>query len=118
MTLDEFQEEALRTAGNREGKEARTYAALSLVGEAGEYSELVKKAEYHGHDIPGERYLLELGDCLWSVAYAAAKHGFTLEQVGQALKAKLRKRYPEGFSPEASRTRLDIDSSEAVHRGQ
>jgi len=43
---------------------------LGLLGESGEVADLIKKATAHGHTLPEDKLVKELGDVLW---YAAAK---------------------------------------------
>src|SRR4051812_46236709 len=105
MTFDEFQKQAVRTGGERPWREGMIYSALSLGGEASEYGEHVKKMLFHGHAVAPEKLLEELGDALWSIAYAAHVNGATLEQVASGNVQKLLKRYPNGFSEAASRNR-------------
>ena len=54
-----------------------------------------------------DKKLKELGDVLWYLAMSAQRQGFTLSQVATANVQKLAKRYPSGFSPEASIARAD-----------
>lgn len=80
-------------------------AALGLAGEAGEFADEVKKRAGHGHDLDRAKLIKELGDALWYVAECASALGLTLECVAQYNLAKLRERYPQGFSSEASKNR-------------
>ena len=80
-------------------------AALGLAGEAGEYIELIKKHLFHGKDLDREKAVKELGDVLWYVMFAADSIGSSLDEVARVNDAKLRERYPNGFSVEAARTR-------------
>lgn len=107
MTLNEYQSEALRTAAhpNTAKAPALVIRALGLAGEAGEFADLVKKWAGHGHDLDHEKATKELGDVLWYVATVAEALGLPLEDVAAANVAKLRARYPDGFSVEASRNR-------------
>lgn len=109
MTLDEYQEKAMRTAMDFEQEEdALSYAAMAVAGEAGEYMNIVKKQVYHGHEAGLEAKLAmidELGDILWGVAFAAEVLGVPLSVIAQSNIAKLEKRYPDGFDPERSRNR-------------
>jgi NTP pyrophosphatase (non-canonical NTP hydrolase) len=106
MNLDEYQELALRTAGHRESaRKQLTYSALGLTGESGEVAEIIKKAFYHGHPLDKEALHKELGDVLWYLAVMADGLGFSLDEIASANIAKLRARYPEGFSQERSLNR-------------
>lgn len=98
MTLAEYQVATGRTAGD----DSLAILALGLAGESGEFADIVKKHLGHGHPLDDDKALKELGDVLWYVARAAAKLGFTLDDVAAANIAKLRKRYPDGFSTVAS----------------
>lgn len=100
MTLNEYQEKAMRTA---------TLASINLVNsalgmsaEAGEFADVLKKHLYHGHPIGTEQMIEEAGDVLWYVALAAKALGVTLEGLAQHNIKKLEKRYPDGFDPERS----------------
>lgn len=87
-------------------KELMVYA-LGLTGEAGEVADMIKKHVGHGHKRADDKLLLELGDVLWYIAALANVLGFDLEDVAEANVEKLRKRYPNGFSTEASLARVD-----------
>jgi NTP pyrophosphatase (non-canonical NTP hydrolase) len=114
-TLDEYQAEAMRTAetdfafverGDRTDR--LVLAALGMAGEAGELVELVKKHVFHGRPLERAAVVKELGDELWYLALAASAVGATLGEVAQTNVAKLRARYPDGFSPQASTERRDV----------
>lgn len=109
MTLDEYQEKAMRTAMDFEQEEdALSYAAMAVAGEAGEYMNIVKKQVYHGHEAGQEAIDAmadELGDIQWGVAYAAWILGIPLSVIASKNLEKLQKRYPDGFDPERSRNR-------------
>jgi NTP pyrophosphatase (non-canonical NTP hydrolase) len=101
MTLDEYQREAMRTAGNGD----LAIWALGVAGEAGEVADMVKKIVGHGHPMDREKLVKELGDVLWYVAVLADKIGAPLREVAVANMAKLRARYPDGFSEARSLNR-------------
>lgn len=109
MTLDKYQQHALRTARVNEDDKlnALDFArdALGVAGEAGEVADIVKKVVGHGHALDADKVNKELGDVLWYVAVLAHRVGFTLEEVAKANVEKLRARYPEGFDPERSKNR-------------
>lgn len=96
--LDAYQSEAARTAGTGAGPLRIAISALGVAGEAGEVADLVKKQLGHGHPPDTEKLTKELGDVLWYVADLARLHGIKLSAVAEANIAKLKKRYPNGFS--------------------
>ena len=108
MTLDEYQQLAARTLSPTQTPDERlANAALGLTGEAGEVAEHVKKHLFHATPLDRDAVVKELGDCLWYVAALAGAVGVTLDEVGATNIEKLRRRYPEGFSPVRSRSRTD-----------
>ncbi|MFD0771636.1 nucleoside triphosphate pyrophosphohydrolase family protein [Bacillus sp. CGMCC 1.60114] len=118
--LDQYQEAVLRTWNTNNNFGGRVLnAALGLTGEAGEVADIVKKAIYHGHGFQpahcsGEedgnthKLALELGDIMYYVAIMAHEMGYTLQDIAEMNIAKLAKRYPDGFSREASQKRVDV----------
>lgn len=103
MDSDIYQDLAMRTKNSSLIWERRLdNAALGLAGEAGEFANDVKKFLYHGHDASTPTFVDELGDILWYVAMAADVIGVSLSVIMQANIDKLKKRYPDGFSHEAS----------------
>jgi NTP pyrophosphatase (non-canonical NTP hydrolase) len=104
-TLDGYQREALRTAATGLGNDL-TVRALGLAGEVGEVVEHVKKHVGHGHSLDNNKVVKELGDVLWYVATLAAAVGASLEDVAKTNIEKLRTRYPDGFSVDASQNRV------------
>ncbi|EJS58448.1 hypothetical protein ICE_01857 [Bacillus cereus BAG1X1-2] len=118
--LNDYQEATLRTWNSKtDFGERVSNAALGLTGEAGEVADIVKKAIYHGHGFqpshcPGEedgntyKLVLELGDILYYLSIMAHELGYTLQDIAEMNIAKLAKRYPDGFSREASQTRVDV----------
>lgn len=103
LTLEQYHELAFRTAREKEpGDRALMVAALGLAGESGEFAEIVKKHLFHDHPLDRDKAIKEVGDVLWYVSQACTALGVSLEEVGQMNIDKLRKRYPEGFTPERS----------------
>ena len=106
LTMNEYQHLAERTSGaGNKGNQRKIIAALGLAGEAGEFANMIKKLTAHGHKIPPEELAEELGDVLWYLAEAATACGLTLYDIAEQNVAKLKARYPEGFSQERSRNR-------------
>ncbi|MRA88257.1 nucleotide pyrophosphohydrolase, partial [Bacillus thuringiensis] len=48
------------------------------------------------------------GDIMYYISIMAHEMGYTLEDIAQMNIAKLAKRYPDGFSREASQARVDV----------
>lgn len=81
--------------------------ALGLTGESGEVADLVKKHVAHGHDLDEAHLREELGDVSWYIAYLCTAMGWDWSAILRENQAKLAKRYPAGFSTEASIARAD-----------
>ena len=113
MHANEYQENARRTAGTHEGLELDAAdskllnAALGLAGEGGEVVDFMKKFLFHGHPFDRDHVVKELGDILWYVVQAADALEVTLEHIMEQNVEKLRRRYPQGFSSEASINRVE-----------
>jgi NTP pyrophosphatase (non-canonical NTP hydrolase) len=105
--LDDYQREALRTAGDINSQGWLFEKLLGLPEEVGEVLGKIKKAEFHGRQTDVEGIKKELGDVLWYVACIAHWYGFDLSEIATANVEKLRKRYPDGFSVERSLHRGD-----------
>jgi NTP pyrophosphatase (non-canonical NTP hydrolase) len=105
VCFDDYQLLAIRTAPDAPETTMATMCALGLTGEAGEVAELIKKYAFHGHDLEVDKLTSELGDVLWYIAVLARKYDVSLSEVAQANVEKLKKRYPNGFSSDASKNR-------------
>ena len=105
MTIDEYQQAALRTASKSLNWSGTLLnAALGLCGESGEFADIVKKHFYQNHeDIDFEDHLVkELGDIAWYLALAASALDVPLSEVLEMNIEKLKRRYPDGFDAERS----------------
>jgi NTP pyrophosphatase (non-canonical NTP hydrolase) len=108
MTLDDYQRLAARTLSPGQSPSDRlANAALGLTGEAGEVAEHVKKHLFHGKPLDRDAVVKELGDCLWYIAALAGVVGVSLDEIGATNIDKLRRRYPDGFSHQASNDRAE-----------
>ena len=110
--LDQYAEDAMRTAGAAlDESHGLVLSALGLSGEAGEYADLIKKHVYHDHPLDRDKAAKEIGDVMWYVARAARAIGIPLSDIARMNIAKLRARYPEGFTSERSINRENAPSS-------
>ena len=98
-----YQEKSKRTMNTAlETKDQLNNYVFGLVGEVGEVVDLLKKFFYHGHEVDSNRLKSELGDILWYVSAVASLFNLDLQEIAQGNIEKLEKRYPNGFSSEAS----------------
>ena len=97
-TFEAYSTAAMSTSGNM----TLPMAALGIAGEAGEVADHIKKHIGHGHPLDKQAIAKELGDVLWYVAAMANVLDFPLEKIAQMNIDKLKARYPNGFSHEAS----------------
>jgi NTP pyrophosphatase (non-canonical NTP hydrolase) len=106
MTLDEYQSAAARTTNLELSETERLFdAAAGLAEESGEILGLVRKHAYQSRPLQRDTLQIELGDALWCLTMTAQHAGLTLEQVAASNIAKLRARYPSGYSDAASHDR-------------
>ena len=104
MELDEYHQQAARTANAAlDPRERLVDAAAGLAEEAGEVLGLVRKHAFMAHPLDRARLVRELGDALWCLSAVAGAVGVTLDEVATSNLAKLRERYPDGYSDAASR---------------
>lgn len=99
MTLDEYQQLAMRTAHYPTVDSSPgmpVYPALGLAGESGEFADKIKKAWRNGTEIDRMAAIRELGDILWYVAAAARDIGSSLEEVAYVNIEKLSDRAARG----------------------
>lgn len=109
LTANEYQREALRTAGDHAGNSLLINGVMGMNGEAGECIDIVKKHLFQGHELDKEKLAKELGDVAWYLAVTAHAIGYTLEDVMRGNMKKLRARYPAGFDPKKSLHRANND---------
>ena len=106
MKINDYQMEALRTAGTND---LLLNGVMGLAGESGECVDLVKKYLFQGHALDREHLAKELGDVAWYLAVTAYDIGYDLESVLRMNVDKLRARYPNGFDSDRSRHRESGD---------
>lgn len=104
ITLLSYQEQARRTL-NEDGKDFEqmvSHMLMGIQGETGEVADLFKKYFHQGHDLDTGKVVEELGDVMFYIANLCNVMGVPLQEVCEGNIAKLKKRYPEGFSSERS----------------
>ena len=98
MTLDEYQQAALRTVNPALAPNERLLdAAAGLAEEAGEVLGLVRKQLFQRRTAGREKFLEELGDALWCLNVTADALGISLGEIAEANVRKLQVRHPNGF---------------------
>jgi NTP pyrophosphatase (non-canonical NTP hydrolase) len=100
MNFEEYQTFSMRTAADSGDKQRDLIvSALGLAGEVGEVVELVKKDIGHGRKMDLVKLQAELGDVLWYLSDLASRYDLDLGQIAANNVAKLKQRYPAGFTP-------------------
>lgn len=108
MNHAEFLKSVLSTANEKTGfAEKILGATLGLTGESGEVADIVKKVHFHGHELDRDKLKLELGDVFYYLYRLCYLYNFEVGDVLQANSDKLKKRYSNGFSSEASKNRSE-----------
>ena len=107
MDFGTYQDAADRTMNeDLDIDDAEKMLLFGIAGETGELLNKIKKINFHGHLIGTDEIEEELGDILWYLANLTSIYGLSLEGVARNNVEKLEKRYPTGFSEEASRNRV------------
>jgi NTP pyrophosphatase (non-canonical NTP hydrolase) len=107
MDFQGYQQLAMRTAKPMEPADDLMHAAFGLAGEAGEFSDCIKKHLVYGQALDRFNALEEIGDVLWYCALACSALGVDMESVAQSNIQKLKNRYPDKYSDQHATTRLD-----------
>ena len=112
MNPNEYQKLASRTSSLKEdinseaidhrNRQRVLMACLGLAGETGESIDYLKKVVYHNHALDKEKLKRELGDILWYIAEMCSAFDIKMDELFELNISKLKHRYPEGFSSEAS----------------
>jgi NTP pyrophosphatase (non-canonical NTP hydrolase) len=108
MKLNEYQKHTSRTSPEIDNVVGCLINfSMGLSGESGEVTDHIKKVAFQGHELDTENIAKELGDIMWYVARSADAIGYDLETIAKMNIDKLKKRYPGGFSEEASVNRSE-----------
>lgn len=107
MTMNEYQAQARRTQNPElTPREMIEHALWGLSAEVGEVCGLHQK-KHQGHEMNFVALRKEIGDCLWFIGELCDVYDFSLEAIAEENIAKLKRRYPEGFSAERSVNRSE-----------
>lgn len=121
MTPNEYQLEALRTLMSDDTQATRLAQAIAvcpplaqmivagakLSSESGELNDAIVKHISYNQALDTENIFEECGDLLWYIADILSALGRTMEDCMQHNIGKLRIRYPEKFTEELAKERLD-----------
>lgn len=110
MNMNDYQLQSQRTHPKANFYSKLSNYALGVVSESGEVADELKKVIYHGHILNVEEIEKELGDVLHYVAGLATFLELDMDTIAQKNIDKLKKRFPDGFSEEASRNRVEYGS--------
>ena len=111
LEIDKYVELSSRTASEVDldlpVRSNTLHAAIGLAGESGEVLDCVKKAMFYGQPLDTANLREEAGDIIWYLALLCRSEGFDIKEIMQENIDKLYQRYPEKFSREHAKLRLD-----------
>lgn len=108
MNTQEYEMLAARTSKDMGTKEGNlVHAQMGIAGEAGEFTDAIKKNVIYGKPLDVQNCIEELGDVLWFVALAAKTLGVSMSQVMEQNINKLKLRYPEKYTDRCAIERAD-----------
>jgi len=93
------------------------HGAMIASKESGELVDQMYRHIYYGAELDHVNLVEELGDIMFGVGLMADQLNVTLEEIMGANSAKLRARYPSGFSKEDALNR-NLDVERAVLEGE
>lgn len=100
MKMNDYQAQALLTAGPKDGKNEMLNLVLGLVGESGEIAEKFKKL-IRDHDsdeskVDAKDLTKELGDIMWYIAVLANYFDIKMDDIAETNIEKLASRQKRG----------------------
>lgn len=103
-----YRDEVLKNVnGHLPEKDYLAMGGMGIAEEAGEVAGLIKKHLFQKAPLDRQRVIKELGDVRWYMEFLCHVIGTTIEEVESVNVAKLRERFPNGFTPEDSIVRRD-----------
>lgn len=135
MTPNEFQQACLRTektptfvdhvSNDLQGRPVLNgtlsrllHGMIGIVTEAGELQDMVKKNLIYSKPLDVTNVMEECFDVMWYISLCLDAAGFTMEEAMERGIAKLKVRYPTGFTEEAAQTRKLDQERQALAPGQ
>ncbi len=91
----------------REGQDGIMHAAIGVAGEAGEILDAVKKMWVYNQPLDRKNIIEELGDIEYYLQALRSVLYISRDSVIDLNVAKLRKRYPHGYTDAAAKARAD-----------
>lgn len=120
MTLDEYPREQQRTANASMPREKRLeVAGLGMIGEAGEYADIVKKHLGQGHPLDAHKLAHEAWDCAWYALEALSTMGLLFD--GNSMRQlRAEAEHTRAIPADAARVmaRLASEYNDRVHSDQ
>lgn len=119
MTANEYQQAAIRTLKNtyknidESGKivapseQMILHALMGICSEAGEIADNIKKHFIYSQALDYDNIDEECGDLLWYITILLYATGYTIEDAMLDNIEKLKIRYPEKYTDELAKERLD-----------
>jgi NTP pyrophosphatase (non-canonical NTP hydrolase) len=111
MKLKVYEEQSSRTMAPSVHLEAfkidTLHGIIGVSTEAGELLDAVKKGLFYGRKPDMTNVREEIGDVMWYLMAILRAEGWDLEDIMQENIDKLKLRYPEQFTTEHSKMRLD-----------
>lgn len=105
---DDYVVQAMRSLKDDQSFQYQLNHSLhGLVSEVGEIADIIKRHIIYEQRFDRENMKEELGDLMWYIALMCRLNGFSLAEIMHENIVKLRKRYPEKFTPEAAVARAD-----------
>lgn len=118
MELKEYANEIKRTMPNLGTNELDgLHMAIGIATEAGEVLDVYKKNLAYGKDLDVVNIKEELGDLMWYAVNLCTLLGADMRELLDTNVAKLRLRYPEGFTEDSAINR-DLEAERALLESQ
>lgn len=109
MKFRDYQDQARRTQNpNLSPRERLEHASWLLSAEVGEICGLLQKT-HQGHELNTVALRKEIGDVMWGIGELCDVFSFDMGAIAEENIAKLKRRYPQGFTADRSLHREEGD---------